>query len=322
MRNVFWNGEEKRPRAGWRVTAQLTAMFVFLYLAQLGLDKLLGSLIPNPRGASTATLELAGSAVQLVAQLAMAASVLLVGGFLDKRRIRDFGFRFSGAWWADLGFGLALGACLMGGIFLVEWAAGWVRVTGTFVTREGSLAFWPGILVPLVGYLFVGVAEELWSRGYLLTNLAEGLNGPRLSQTAAVVIATIVQGAVFALMHATNPNASIVSTFNLFLVAFLLALGFVLTGELAISIGLHITWNFFQGNVFGFPVSGSGYTVGTFIGTEQAGPALWTGGRFGPEAGLVGIGALLVGTGLIVLWVRWRCGGVAVDRRIAEWTRR
>ena len=44
-----------------------------------------------------------------------------------------------------------------------------------------------------------------------------------------------------------------------------------------------------------------------------------TGGAFGPEAGLVGIGAILVGSGLIVAWLRWRDGRVGLCERLAEY---
>ncbi|NJL33875.1 MAG: hypothetical protein HC893_08460 [Chloroflexaceae bacterium] len=88
-----------------------------------------------------------------------------------------------------------------------------------------------------------------------------------------------------------------------------LGLGYVLTGQLAISIGLHITWNFFQGTVFGFPVSGQDFTrVGVFS-IEQGGPPLWTGGAFGPEAGLMGLLTIALGSALTVGW----CAG-APDR--------
>jgi hypothetical protein len=97
-----------------------------------------------------------------------------------------------------------------------------------------------------------------------------------------------------------------------------LGLAYVLTGELAIPIGLHITWNFFQGNVFGFPVSGGDFSQATFIAIEQGGPDVWTGGAFGPEAGLMGIVAMLVGSGLIVLWVRWRRGSVGLHLPLAQ----
>lgn len=55
-----------------------------------------------------------------------------------------------------------------------------------------------------------------------------------------------------------------------------------------------------EGVVSGFPVSGLDIYALTRI--QVHGPELWTGGAFGPEAGLIVLPALLVGAGLIYLY--------------------
>jgi hypothetical protein len=203
-------------------------------------------------------------------------------------------------------------------IFLVELATGWLTVTGTFVTKNSDSRCLPSILVPLVTFLAVGFYEELFFRGYPLKNLAEGLTWSVITPRAAIVIATLLTSAVFGVAHAINPNAGVRSTVHIALAGVLLAMGYLLTGELAIPIGLHITWNFFQGNVFGFPVSGTSVRSATFIGIEQGGPDLWTGGAFGPEAGFLGLGAMVVGSLLTIMWVRWRYGQARLDLWLSE----
>jgi hypothetical protein len=82
-----------------------------------------------------------------------------------------------------------------------------------------------------------------------------------------------------------------------------------------------MTWNFFQGNVFGFPVSGNVFDSVTIFAIQQGGPPLWTGGVFGPEAGLLGMLAILLGMGLTALWVRWRYGKARLVTALAEYKR-
>ena len=101
------------------------------------------------------------------------------------------------------------------------------------------------------------------------------------------------------------------STFNIAVTGVMLSLPYILTGRLAASIGLHAAWNFFQGVVYGFPVSGLA-TPARLLVIEQAGPPLWTGADFGPEAGLVGLFVCVLGTALIVWRERRRRGSLTL----------
>lgn len=248
--------------------------------------------------------------------VAFLLSVWFAGRFLDRRRFADFGFRFGPSWWVDLGFGLALGALMITTIFLIELVAGWTTITETFKSGINGIAFPIDILCALVTFVCVGILEELLARGYQLKNLAEGLNFKFFSPKGAIVLAALDTSAVFGLLHAFNPRASMISTLNLMLAGILYATAYLLTGELAVPIGFHIMWDFFGGSVFGFPVSG--FDPGrTFIIIRQGGPDLWTGGAFGPEVGLLGTGARLVGILLIIGWVRLRHGKVSLQEELA-----
>ena len=203
-------------------------------------------------------------------------------------------------------------------IFAFGRLTGNFRITGYFQSFTDGAAFLPGFLQALLIYGMVGVYEELLSRGYHLVNLSEGFHGKSIGQRWAILLAVLVSSAVFGLLHLANPNASWVSTLNITLAGILFSLGMVFTGRLAIPIGLHITWNFFQGNVFGFPVSGM-QNGATLIATEAVGPDWLTGGAFGPEAGVIGLAAMLIGGGLTFLWIR-RSGRLKIDTRLAEFS--
>ena len=253
----------------------------------------------------------------LVESAATLPAFWLGGWLLDRRRFKDFGFRLSRDWAIDFVFGLFLGAFLICLIVVVMWAAGWVTVTGTFVTSSPDRSFAVVIALWVVTFLLVSTQEELMCRGYILTNLAEGLNFARVGPRGAVVVAALLSAGIFGALHMLNPHSTAVSTLSVCLGGIILALGYVLTGELAIPIGLHATWNFFQANVFGFPVSGSDLSPVTFLAVQRHGPALWTGDEFGPESGLLACAAVILGCALIVGWVRLRYGRVRLFTAIA-----
>ena len=328
IKHIFWNRDQHRLRALWRLILQPIILIPILLVLEtvvgfLAVGRLMSQQGMTPdqlTGSRVQTFIMENPVMLMVSYLALAPSmtisIWLAGRFLDRRPFADFGLHLDRDWWIDFGFGLTLGAVLMLVIFLIELAAGWVKVSGTFVTAMSNTGFLPAILIPLVTFLAVGFYEELFSRGYQLQNLAEGLGG--IGPKAGIALATLLSSAVFGILHAANPNADLFSTLNIVLAGGFLATGYLLTGELAIPIGLHITWNFFQGNVFGFPVSGTDFRSATLIAIEQGGPDLWTGGTFGPEAGLLGLGAMALGVWLTILWVRRRYGEADLQPTIAE----
>lgn len=311
VKRVFWNADEGRPRAGWRLLGQVVIQLVLFLLLVVLLSALLGAL-PVLIGFARPPV-----AVGFVF-LTSFGSVWLAGRLLDRRAFADFGFHFSRGWWLDFGFGLLLAAFLITLVFLIQLTAGWVAVVGTFQTDGPGQPFAIAILVPIVLFIFVGIQEELLIRGYQLHNLAEGLNLPPIGPRLAVVAAWFLSSVVFGLLHSANPNATLLSTFNLVAAGLFLGLGYVLTGELAIPIGLHVAWNFVQGNVFGFPVSGARFSDTTLVAVRQLGPDLWTGGAFGPEGGLLILPIVIAGSALILLWVHYRHGRLGFALSLPE----
>jgi uncharacterized protein len=311
----FWNNTEKRFRSLVRLPAQFVLVVLVTLLLQRAGSFSVDLLNRKEVAVSDQLTLVVGYAIILTA---VAVSLGLAAWLLDKRSTGDYGFHFSAAWWLDLGFGLVLGAVLMTGVFLVQLAAGWIQVTGTF-QAVGDRPFGIAIWIPLFIFLCVGIFEEMLFRGYHLLNLAEGLNLTFIGPRGSLVLAWVLSSVIFGLYHVNNPNATTISTIYLMLVGLFFGLGYILTGQLAISIGIHITWNFVQGSVFGFPVSGTSFSPVTFITIEQGGPALWTGGAFGPEAGLLGIIALIVGCLLVLVWVRVRLGYLKLQISVSQY---
>lgn len=286
--NLFISPDEPRLRAGWRLLIQTLFLLliggclsVFLLMILLALDPaLLTSMIElEPEYLLLAT---AGEVI------AVTLSVFLARRFLDKRSIESLGLRLDGRTILDILAGIGITFLQMGLIYLLMTALGWVTFEG-FAWEFDSLSIVLGNTL-LFFLVFVGVAwsEELLSRGYHLQTLASGLN---------VFWGVVISSAVFGALHLGNPNATWVSAAGIFLAGLFFAYGYLRTGQLWLPIGMHLGWNFFEGVVFGFPVSGLDIYPLTRI--QVSGPDLWTGGAFGPEAGLIVIPALLAGTGLI-----------------------
>jgi len=280
----FYSSQQRRLRAGWRILLQ-RAMLLFVAAVLQGLASFWGWL-------SGDFSFLVG---QIILAIATTVSVYFARRFLDRRSFISLGLTWHRRGLLDLIFGFVLAGLLMGGIYLLEWLVGWLEFEG-FIWQEVS---WGEAIaqtfLALLGFgITVGWYEELQDRGYWLQNLRDGLNLP---------VGIFLSSAVFAFLHLGNPNASWISTLGIFLAGIFLAYGWVCTGLLWLPIGLHVGWNFFEGVVFGFPVSG----IDTFSLIQQRAIANEiTGGEFGPEAGLIMIPTITLGMMLVYAWSRNR----------------
>jgi membrane protease YdiL (CAAX protease family) len=312
VRGLFWNGTEARLRAPWRVGATLSLL-------------LLAAVVVAPLARLLTGLDAPGSGWDLVvlagAFLGLSVAVVGLSWVVDRRYTRDLGVALSGRWYRDCAAGLAVGGAMATAVVAALLATGTASVTGTVTGREAQLTVTgvgPLASAGLWALFYAGAAtlEEVAVRGYLLVNAAEGLSG-RLGRRRGVLAAAAVTAGLFGILHASNPGGTILGLLNVTLAGVLLGGAYVLTGRLAMAVGIHAAWNFAVGAVYGLPVSGL-ETSSALLAVEPDGPRVLTGGAFGPEGGVLMLAALAVGAALVLLWVRRSEGALFLQTHIAE----
>jgi uncharacterized protein len=288
-KKLFLSPDEPRLRAGWRLAIQTLLMLVLAVLAVFPTSLLY--LVFHLKISSPEYL-----AISLLIQLVVfTLSVYLARRLLDRRSFASLGLKLDRQVLPDLLAGLIIPFILLGLIFLAMRAFGWIQFQGfAWPFRPPSVILGQTLLFFVI-FIFVGWQEELLSRGYHLQTISSGAN---------LFWGVLISSVIFGLMHLRNPNVTWFSVAGIFLSGLFLALGYIRTGQLWLSIGLHIGWNFCEGIVFGFPVSG--FATFPLIQISFTGPLLWTGGAFGPEAGLILLPALLLGALLVILYTSWR----------------
>lgn len=210
---------------------------------------------------------------------------------IRREPLSSVGFQIDQRWLKEIFFGTLLGIGLILSATGLIWVIGGVRFELDAARSLSAMSY--GFYV----FLFVALFEETLFRGFIFQRLLAG---------AGVWVAQIALALLFAFGHWDNPGMEGTTKFwaslDLALGAILLGLAYVRTRSLALPVGIHLGWNWSQGYLLGFGVSGLDHT-GWFQPVFQ-GKAQWlTGGEFGPEASVF---AVIVDLVFIILLWQWK----------------
>lgn len=222
-----------------------------------------------------------------IGSLLAAGVILLLGRALQGKALNEIGISPRGAL-PQVMQGVLVGTVIMGLVAGLMAMASWYKVANI---NFDAFAIGRGLIL----FFFVALFEELLFRGILFWQL-ENVFGSWL--------ALVLSSALFGATHLGNPGATIWSTLALAINAGVcLGAAYLVTRNVWVAVGLHWAWNFLLGPIFGFAVSG--HDTYSLLTATINGPELWTGGAFGPEAGLpVLIVAAFASAGM--LWVAAR----------------
>ena len=208
---------------------------------------------------------------------------------IEKRSFSSIGFNKNN-WLKKYSLGFLIGLAMMSIIVLILFPFGYITVEKNPIQPVGVSAI-ASVLVILFGWIIQGATEEIVTRGWLLNILSTKYN---------IGVGLLISSTLFGLMHLTNPNVNYIAVINIILVGLFYGLYVIKTNDLWAVCGMHSAWNFAQGNIFGFKVSGLDVSVGSLIDLNLVGSDFVTGGIFGPEAGITATFILLASIGILL----------------------
>lgn len=219
--------------------------------------------------------------------------VILWVTLVEKRSLSSFGLGNP-----IKGFGLFLRGGLMALVAMALIAFG---LTGAGMAEMSPVSVPPSwaavipLLVLILGWSVQGSTEELVTRGVLFQSI-----GIRYGLVAALLTSSLF----FAVMHGMNPNTTPLFFINLILYSLFVCFYCLREASLWGACGYHAIWNFAQGDIFGFSVSGMQLGSDKLMTVTPTGPQLFTGGATGPEGGLATTIVLALSGIAVLLLVR------------------
>ena len=218
--------------------------------------------------------------------------LMLVSGLIAACMV--LGFRklpFSGLGLSLKGWGRSLLRGALFVVFLYVVGFGLSLLLGA-VEVVGFLFSPISLLVSLLLYFFVAVTEEVIGRGFILGRLLDG----GINKFVALFISAVL----FSLMHLFNPNFAFVPFLNIMLAGCFLGASYIYTRNLCFPIALHWFWNWIQGSVLGYKVSGNEFSNENLLILHFPEENLINGGTFGFEGSILCSLLLVLGTVIIL----------------------
>lgn len=284
FKSIFFN-EFNRLRSGWRFVICALSVFLAIPLLFAPVIKVL-AVVPAESAPSDFVLYI----IQFIVSLTAA----LFFGWLYGKIFEDLPFRALGAWFTrnwlkDLILGLIIGAVSISLAVLIVYLTGSLKFQ--FNSFQSTEAIRSTLLTTLVIFIFGAAFEEAFFRGYIFQTL---------SRAKLAWLAIILTSAFFASAHLNNPSANIISAANTALAGVWLGVAYLKTRNLWFPFGVHLTWNWFQGAIYGINVSGlEQLAPAPLLRPTDFGPTWLTGGFYGIEGGFACTIALVISTLLI-----------------------
>jgi uncharacterized protein len=195
--------------------------------------------------------------------------------FVIKKDFPSIGF-IDNSWLKNLVLGLIAGIIAISLGFTISVVFGFVKV-------ENISFSYPDFSNYLIIFAFVAISEELMTRGLMLSTLMDGMND---------YLALLIVALIFGALHLFNDNVTTLSFINICIAGIFLGISYIHNRSLWFPIGLHFTWNFFQGPVFGYEVSG--HKNVSIVQQTIHGNDTFTGGEFGFEGSIIAIPIMIV----------------------------
>ncbi|OQP51833.1 hypothetical protein A4H97_26890 [Niastella yeongjuensis] len=257
-------------KQGW-----MRAVLLFLAFISVGALAGMASGLFSFTSASSQSLLNSVTLGLFIFELIGLALTIVFRRYIDRRPVTSLGFQWQ-SFQPDALTGFCLGLALLGAGSLVLLSTNNLEWTDVHFSATDLFS-------GLVLMILIAFSEEMVFRGYILNNLMESMN-----KWAALGVSAVL----FTMAHGSNPGISSIAVINLVLAGLLLGINFIYTRNIWFGICFHFSWNFLQGPVLGYQVSG--LPLQGVLQPSLQGPWWLTGGSFGIEGSFVITGLLLL----------------------------